>query len=554
MPYIAKHKINGQEYFYLRKSVREGKKVKTKCIAYLGKTLKEAEVKKQEVLKKIKLQQSLKDLKGNNNFMREKINTEELASFAKRKGFVFRAGDIYGGLAGFWDFGPYGVELLNNIKKLARKNFVYQREDVVEQNGSIITNPKVWEASGHVETFNVNDILVVCKKCKKTNKVDAFEVEKVKCDCGGEYDWNKKQVVEQMFKVKVGLDNFSYLRPETCQSIFPNFKLIADITRKKLPFGIFQIGKSFRNEIAPRDFLFRVREFEQIELEYFFNPKKEFDLSKEHLDFILNFLSAENQEKGVDKIEKKKVKDLVKENKLIKLHAYWLVEFLTFFKSLGLSSENLRIREHMKNELSHYSKGTFDIDYNYPFGFKELCGVANRSNYDLQQHQKFSKSKLDFIDEETKERFFPHIIEPSFGVGRLFMALLCEAYNEDKSKDNVILKLNPKISPIKAAIFPLVKNDKELAKLSKEIYWDLREEWNIVYDESGSVGRRYARQDEIGTPFCITIDGDSIKNQDVTIRDRDSTKQIRIKVKDLKNVLRDLINNKIEFEKAGNLI
>lgn len=487
---------------------------------------------------------------------KKNLSIEDLTSFCKRKGFVFKAADIYGGLAGFWDFGPYGVEVLNNIKKLARQRLIYSREDVIEQDGSIITNPNVWKASGHLDAFNVNDILVVCKKCKGESKIDRFELNKVKCNsCGGEYDWDKSLVVEQMFRTKVGIDGVAYLRPETCQSIFPNFKLIADVSRKKVPFGIFQIGKAFRNEIAPRDFLFRVREFEQSELEYFFNPKDKFELmDKEHLEISFNFLSSEEQDSGRNKMVNVKIKDLIKTKKLNDVHGYWLGEIFNFFISLGLDSSNLRIREHVKSELSHYSKGTFDFDYNFPFGFKELCGVANRSNYDLTQHSKASKTKLEYLDDKTGEKFLPDVIEPSFGVGRLFLALLCEAYEEDKTKQSVVLKLKPKVAPVKVAIFPLVKKDKELDNLSREIYKNLREEWNVVYDDSGSVGRRYARMDEIGCPFCITVDGDSLKNNSVTIRERDSTKQIRVNIQDLKNILIELINEKIQFEKTGKLI
>ena len=501
--------------------------------------------------------------------MKENLSIEDLANFCKRKGFVFRAGDIYGGLSGFFDFGPYGVEINNNIKSFFRKNLVQLRDDVVEQDGAIITNPMVWKASGHLDSFG--DLILTTKKTKTKLRADHFIEDKLGIAADGMsakeiQDLIKKNNLKYkgedfediknfnlLFPVKIGADeskeNIAYLRGETCQSIFPNFKLIQEVTRKKIPFGILQIGKAFRNEIAPRDFLFRAREFEQIELEYFFNPSKKFVIEdKELLNFEFNFLSAESQEKGNEKTEKVSINDLLKKKKLNSVHGYWLATMISLInKKLELSLENLRVREHVKTELSHYSAGTFDIDYKYPFGFKEMIGIANRTDYDLKQHQEFSKSKLSYLDEETKERFIPYVIEPSLGIGRLFLAIICESYSKNK-KDEIILRLPLEISPIKVAVFPLVKNDEKIKNISLKLFDELKKEFNVTYDESGSIGRRYARNDELGTPFCITVDGDSEKDKCVTIRDRDTTKQKRIKLTEIKNILSSLIKKEIEFE------
>lgn len=484
------------------------------------------------------------------------LSIEEMANFCKRKGFVYQSGDLYGGLAGFWDFGPVGSELKNNIKSSWWKFYVHKREDMVGIDGSIITNPKVWEASGHVASFV--DVAVVCKKCKNKFKVDKHELESAKCDkCGGEVE--SKGEFNPMFVTQVGPikedSTEAYLRPETAQLIFADFKLIQENARLKLPFGIAQVGKSFRNEIAPRNFLFRNREFEQMEIEYFINPnnKKKCDfLTKELKDLEVNVYSAEMQEKNI-KMKKMKIGEALK-NKIIMLpwHAYWIALELKWFLDLGANPDNFRIRQHMKDEKSHYASDTWDIEYKFPFGWQELQGIADRGTYDLEQHEKTSKKDLKIIDNDKK--VLPMVVaEPSLGVERAFLVFMFDAYNVDE-KGNIVLKLHPKLSPIKASIFPLVKNDEKLVEMAKDVYKDLREEWNVSYDESGSVGRRYARNDEIGTPYCITIDNDSSQNKDVTIRDRDSKKQIRVKVSELKDVLRKLINSEIEFKQAGELV
>jgi len=541
--FIVKKEIKGKDYYYLRQSIREDGKVKAKTICYLGKIKKEAEEKAKEYKSKTE----------NKNMTETKIESkeitiDELANFCKRKGFIYPSADIYGGLAGFWDYGPIGSELKNNIKAQWWKHHVHGREDIVGIDGAIITNPKVWEASGHVENFT--DIAVVCKKCKNKFKVDESELKGAVCDkCGGQVESKGKFV--PMFTTQVGPikedSTLAYLRPETAQLIFTNFKLVQDNARLKLPFGIAQIGKAFRNEIAPRNFIFRVRELEQMEIEYFIDPDKKDECPYEIEDIEIKVLSANMQEKNEEPVIMK-IKTALK-NKIIQLpwHAYWLSSSLNWFKSLGANMENFRIRQHTKDEKSHYSTDTWDLEYKFPFGWKELQGIADRGTYDLSAHQEKSGKSMEIMDDASGKKVLPMVVaEPSFGVERAFLVFMNEAYAE-KEKDNVVLRLNPKLAPIKAAIFPLVKKDKKLVQIAKDIYKNLREEWNILYDESGSVGRRYARNDEIGTPFCITVDGDSEKKKDVTIRNRDNGEQKRIKIENLKDTLKKLISGEISF-------
>ena len=486
------------------------------------------------------------------------FGVNELATFCKRKGFVYPSGEIYGGLSGFWDFGPLGVELMNNLKNVWWEYFVHQRENMVGIDASIISNPKIWKASGHIANFS--DIAVTCKKCKKISKVDAAELASAKCSfCGGEVDKSGSKKLNMMLSTKVGpLEEdalVSYLRPENAQGMFTDFKLVAETSRMKLPFGIAQIGKCFRNEIAPRDFLFRSREFTIGEFEFFIHPEEKlcgiFD--SEHRKVKVQLLDAETQEKGKGTLRSITIGEIVKEKRLDEWHAYWLAEQFIFFKEIGINVDKIKIREHMKGELSHYSSATFDLDYDYPFGSKEVAGNANRGQFDLTSHAKESSQKLDYFDEETKTRVVPRVIEPTFGMDRIFLAAICDAYEYNKKRDNVILHLSPKLAPYKVAIFPIVKDDK-MEKLSESIYRDLKKEWNVLYDNSGSVGRRYSRNDEIGTPYCITIDEDSMKKRDVTIRNRDTTKQIRVKISDLRETLRKLIFGEIKFEKAGKIV
>jgi glycyl-tRNA synthetase len=505
----------------------------------------------------------------------DKLTIEDMAVFCKRKGFVYPNSEIYGGFSGFWDFGHLGVELKNNIKNEWWKFHVQAREDIVGIDGSIITHPKVWEASGHVENFE--DIMLTCAKCKERIRADHLIEEKLKINvegfgadkigevikknklkcqrCGSGFEAIKQ--FNLMFKTSVGPkeDNSSvaYLRPETAQVIFADFKLVIDNARLKLPFGIAQIGKGFRNEISPRDFLFRCREFDMMEIEYFVHPDKaqECPFVKDVLNYELNFYNAEMQQKN-SKPKKLKVRDAISKKLISEWHAYWLATEQKWFVSLGANPDNFRIRQHLKEEKSHYALDTWDLEYNFPFGWKELQGIANRTDFDLKQNMKFSGEDLSIFDEETKKKVVPHVIaEPSLGVERAFLVFMFDSYVYDKKRGNVVLKLNPKLAPVKVAVFPLVN---KLEKEAKEVYNLLKDDFNCSYDKSGSVGRRYARNDEIGTPYCVTIDFDSLKKKDVTIRNRDNTRQIRIKVGNLKETIRKLVNNEMKFEEAGKLI
>lgn len=552
MAFVVKKIISGKDYYYLNENKRIEGKVKTKTLAYLGKNQKEAKKKAKKLIKEmdkkiieidIVKEEPIKEVKP--------ISIEELANFCKSKGFVFKSSDIYGGLSGFWDFGPLGIELFNNIKKEWWKFFVYGKNNLVGMEASIISHPKTWKASGHIANFN--DVAVHCKKCKKSTKIDKSEVGNVKCDCGGEYEVLGE--FSLMFKTKVGALNpeEAYLRGETAQGMFMDFKLIQQTSRMQLPFGIAQIGRCFRNEIAPRDFLFRSREFNIAEFEFFINPEEKQCnlLTEEHLNLKLNFLDSENQLEGKNKIREVTIQQLLKENRLEEWHAYWLAEQIKWYNSIGLY--DIKIREHTKKELSHYSSATFDIDYKYPFGSVELGGIANRGQYDLTQHQKESKVNFEVFDEKYKKKVLPKVIEPTFGMERAFLAVLANSYYFDKKREYVVLKIPPILSPIKAAVFPIIKKE-EFEKICEDIVLDLKKEWNVIYDNSGSIGRRYARNDEVGTPFCITIDEESLKNKDVTIRDRDTTKQVRVKISVLKETLKKLISKEIEFEKSGKLI
>ena len=559
--YIIKKTISGKEYYYIRESVREGDKVKSKLIGYGGKTIELAN-KKLEEFKMQKENEKNKEFKSeekeiesnlveNIGVERDKnLTIDELANFCKKKGFVFRSSDIYGGLAGFWDFGPIGVELFNNIKQSWWNYFVKQRNDIAGIEASIISHPLTWKASGHLANFS--DISVVCKKCGKSNKIDKSEVGKVKCECNGEYE--VKGEFNLMFKTSIGATNptMAYLRGETAQGMFMDFKLIQQTTRMQLPFGIAQIGKCFRNEIAPRDFLFRSREFHIGEFEFFINPNEEKCslLSNTQLNVKFMFLDAESQKTGIDKLKETNIGDILKKGKLDEWHAYWLAEQIRWFRSLGLTE--IKIREHTKDELSHYSSATFDIDYEYPFGSKEVAGIANRGQYDLNQHQKESKESMEIFDEKYKNKIIPRVIEPTFGMERVFLAVLTKAYNFDEKRQNVVLKIPASLAPIKAAVFPIVK-DETYEKIAEDIVNDLKKQFNVVYDKSGSIGRRYARNDEIGTPMCITIDEESEKTKRVTLRDRDTTKQISVKISELRNIIQKVIDGE-NILKLGEIV
>ncbi len=473
----------------------------------------------------------------------KKLSIDEMAAFCKRKGIIDKSAEIYGGFAGFWDYLFLGAELKQNIKNAWWSFHVRQRPDMVGIDGAIITSPEVWKASGHVANFN--DVFIICKKCKKPTKIDKSELGKAKCDCGGELDVNTAKDFELMFKTNVGEKDYAYLRPETAQLIFSNFKAVFEGARMKLPCGIAQMGKAFRNEIAPRNFIFRCREFEQMEIEYFIKPKQKCPYEIPDIEVLVYSEELQKENKEAKKMSiKKAFKD-----KIIKKdwHAYWLAQELLWFKSFGADLDNFRIRQHAKEELAHYSSDCWDLEYNFPFGWKELEGIADRGDYDLSQHEKFSKKNLKVLDEETNERFLPHVIsEPSLGVERALLVFLYEAYTVS-DKENVVLKLHPKLAPIKAAVFPIIKSP-EYDKISEEIVATLRKRYNIEYDRSGSIGRRYARNDEAGTPFCITIDEHTPKEKTVTIRERDTTEQKRVKISELPTILDKLIEGEIEFK------
>jgi glycyl-tRNA synthetase len=438
---------------------------------------------------------------------------EKIVSLCKRRGFIFQSSEIYGGLNGCWDYGPLGVELKRNLKDYWWHVMVHQRDDVVGMDGSILMNRAVWKASGHEDTFT--DPMVDCRSCKARLRADQL-VEKngiKQCpNCGGK-DLTAPRAFNLMFKTFVGATedelSLTYLRPETAQAIFVQFKNILEVSRKKLPFGIAQIGKAFRNEINPRNFTFRSREFEQMELEYFCRA-----------------------EEGIQWLD------------------YWKEERLKFYENIGIARDNLHALTVPDEERAFYSKGTYDIEYDFPFGRQELEGVAYRTDYDLSQHQKASGKSLEYFDEETKQKFIPHVVEPSAGVDRTVLALICEAYSEDEAPDEkgkmetrIVLRFHPRIAPIKCAVFPLLKNKEPLVAKAKEIVALLRPHMYVFYDETGAIGRRYRRQDEIGTPFGVTVDFETLGEKDpalrdtVTLRDRDSMKQERVPVKDLPSIL-----------------
>jgi glycyl-tRNA synthetase len=482
------------------------------------------------------------------------MNIEEMATFCKKKGFVFRSADIYGGLSGFFDYAPLGVLLKKKIEDNWFKFIVEDRQNVVAQDGSLITNPKVWEASGHLDNFA--DLVLTTKLTKKKMRADHFIEEQLDINAEGlsaeeinelikkhnltykGEEFEEVKGVNTMFSTKVGSsDTNVYLRPETCQNIFPNFKLIMETTRQKLPFGIAQIGKAFRNEISARDFLFRLRELGMMELEFFIHPdEKECRvLEDKHRGLIFQFLSATVQDEKKHEMEQVSLQQLLDRKLLTEWHAYWLAEMYRWYLSLGFKPDNLRFREHMKTELSHYSSATFDLDYKFPFGFKEVLGIANRGDYDLKQHSEHSGEKLEYFDELSGKKVIPQVIEPSQGIDRLFLALMFESY--DDSGDHVVLHLPKSLAPYHCAVFPLVKNKPELLAKAEDVYEMIRKYFSCFFDMSGSVGRRYARADEIGTPYCITVDFESLEDDCVTIRDRDTAKQRRVKISNLKEEL-----------------
>ncbi|HVL32392.1 MAG TPA: glycine--tRNA ligase [Actinomycetota bacterium] len=435
------------------------------------------------------------------------VDLDVIVNLCKRRGFIFPSSEIYGGLRSTWDYGPLGVELKNNVKRAWWRAVVQMREDVVGLDAAILMAPKTWEASGHVEVFN--DPLVECLGCHQRFRADHLP-ESGACPNCGQKKFTDARNFNLMFKTFMGPVEDStatvWLRPETAQGIFVNFLNVQTTTRKKLPFGIAQIGKAFRNEITPGNFTFRTREFEQMEIEYFVKP-------------------------GTDE----------------EWHQRWIDARTAWYFDLGMTKDNLRVREHESDELSHYAKRTVDIEYRFPWsdGWGELEGIANRGDFDLGQHQKFSSQDLTYFDQETNERFLPYVIEPSAGADRATLAFLMDAYQEEeapsasgKVEKRTVLKLHRALAPYKVAVLPLSRNEK-LVPTAREVAQTLRANWMIDYDDAGSIGRRYRRQDEVGTPFCVTVDFDTLDDQAVTVRDRDTMTQDRVPVADLVGYLAD---------------
>ena len=460
----------------------------------------------------------------------ENLTMDKIVGLCKSRGYVYPGSEIYGGLANTWDYGPLGVELKNNIKKAWMKKFVQESKYNVGLDAAILMNPEVWVASGHVGNFS--DPLIDCKECKTRHRADklieewAHEQGKdmiadgmsdeqlinfikenhIPCPNCGKENFTDIRKFNLMFKTFQGVTEDSkseiYLRPETAQGIFVNFKNVMRTTRRKLPMGIAQIGKAFRNEITPGNFTFRTREFEQMELEFFCKP-------------------------GTD----------------LEWHKYWKEFCENWLLSLGMKKENIRLRDHSPQELSHYSNGTTDIEFTFPFGWGELWGIADRTNYDLKQHMEHSKEDMTYLDPETNEKYIPYCIEPSLGCDRVALAFLCNAYDEEEIAEGdvrTVLHLHPALAPYKVAVLPL---SKKLSEKAEEVYSNLSKKFMCDYDEAGSIGKRYRREDEIGTPYCVTIDFDTLEDNCVTIRDRDTMEQVRVKIDELEA----WIQEKVEF-------
>jgi len=433
---------------------------------------------------------------------KSKVDMDKLVSLCKRRGFIFPSSEIYGGLGSCWDYGPLGVELKRNVKDAWWRAIVHQRDDVVGIDTSIIMHSQTWVASGHVDGFS--DPLVDCKVCRQRWRADHVSDDKCPA-CGGKL--TEPRQFNLMFKTFMGPveddANIVYLRPETAQGMFVNFENVMTTSRKKLPFGIAQVGKSFRNEITTGNFIFRTREFEQMELEFFVKP-------------------------GTDE----------------EWFNFWVKERFSWYLSLGIKKENLHLREHGKEDLAHYAKGCYDVEYLFPMGWAELEGIANRGDFDLTQHTKHSGKGLDYFDEETGQRYVPCVIEPSAGVDRSVLAFILDAYDEElaQGETRVVLHLHPALAPVKVAVLPLSRNEK-LVPLAKEVNSELRRHFVVQYDDAQSIGRRYRRQDEIGTPLCVTIDFQSLEDQQVTIRERDTMAQIRLPIKDLVETLQAKLGN-----------
>ncbi len=454
------------------------------------------------------------------------LNMDKMVNFCKQYGFIFQGSEIYGGLANTWDYGPVGAELKNNVKKAWLKKFIQEDPNNVGLDSAILMNPKTWEASGHLATFS--DPLIDCKNCKTRHRADKLvedngvedaasmsnedlvnyiKEHNITCPNCGKSDFTDIRQFNLMFKTFQGVTedskNTIYLRPETAQGIFADFLNVQRSLRKKVPFGIGQVGKSFRNEITPGNFIFRVREFEQMELEFFCKPGTELEWFQYYKDYCKNFLL-----------------------------------------SLGIKEENLRLRDHSQEELSFYSNATTDIEYKFPFGWGELWGIASRTDYDLSQHQKFSGVSMEYLDPDTQERYIPYVIEPSLGVERLVLTVLCNAYCEETLEDGQtreVMKFHPFLAPYKVTVLPLIK--KYHSEKAQEVYKELSKHFMTDYDDSGNIGKRYRRSDVVGTPFAVTIDDNTLNDNTVTVRDRDTMEQVTLSL----DKLVDYINEKITF-------
>ncbi|MFO0887397.1 MAG: glycine--tRNA ligase [Candidatus Saccharimonadales bacterium] len=447
--------------------------------------------------------------------MNNKVKMDDIVSLCKRRGFIFQASEIYGGLAGFWDYGPLGVEIVNKIKAEWWKAMVTENDNIYGVDGAIIQNPKLWEASGHVAGFT--DPLVDCKNCGARHRADHLagtdstdldeltELLKDKtCPTCGKRSLTEPRTYNMMMKTWVGPieddSSVAYLRPETAGSIFTNYENVRETMRAKLPFGVAQVGKAFRNEISPRDFIFRVRELEQMEMQYFIAPSDQGSVYERWRNFAWDFLT----------------------------------------QRLGIDKKNLQWHEHAENERAHYASAAHDVYFNFPQGFKELWGTHNRTDYDLSNHQRVSGKDLQYFDDASRERFLPYVIESSVGVGRMFLAVMTDAYCEEEINGDkrVVLKLKPELAPYRVAVSPLLKNKPVLVQKAQEVYKTLKNEFgNVMWDDNGNIGKRYRRQDEIGTPYCVVIDFQTLEDDTVTVRDRDTTEQERIKITDLETKL-----------------
>jgi len=435
---------------------------------------------------------------------------DKIVSLCKRRGFIYQSSEIYGGINACYDYGPLGVELKRNVKEYWWRSMVYENSNIVGLDAAILMHPKVWEASGHINSFT--DPLIDCKQCKARFREDDIDPEKLKIkqcpQCGTKGSLTEARQFNLMFKTNMGpveeKSSEIYLRPETAQGIYVNYKNVLDSSRQKIPFGIAQIGKAFRNEITPGNFIFRTREFEQMEMQYFIRP--------------------EQDEEIFDK---------------------WKDNRLEWYRNLGITSDKLRLQEHAEDELAHYAKRAIDIEYEFPMGYKELEGIHNRTDFDLSRHQEFSGKDLRYFDDQTRQRFIPYIIETSAGVDRTVLTCLIDAYEEEKLENDTrtVLHLDAKIAPFKAAVFPLVKKD-NMPEIARNITNDLMKEFLVFYDQSGAIGRRYRRQDEAGTPFCITVDSQTLTDQTVTIRDRDTMEQDRINMDNIISELKTRIEGR----------